>query len=100
MGKARNAYRVEVAKPEGEITRGRHRRRWECSIQRDLKEIGWKGVDWIDLGQEAGCCEHGTMNHWGGGGAGFLDKLRNFRPFKRDSDPYSLVSKSVSHLVK
>ena len=56
MGKARNAYRVEVAKPEGEITRGRHRRRWECSIQRDLKEIGWKGVDWIDLAQDTDKC--------------------------------------------
>ena len=51
-GKARNAYRVSVAKTEGKIQRERPRRRWECSIKRDLEEIGWKGVDWIDLAQD------------------------------------------------
>ena len=27
------------------------RRRWKDNIKMHLKEIGWKGVDWIDLVQ-------------------------------------------------
>ena len=67
-GERTGAYRVLVGKYEGK--RPLERRKMEDDIKMDLKEIGWKGVDWIDLGQEAGCCEHGTMNHWGGGGGG------------------------------
>jgi hypothetical protein len=28
---------------------GRPRHRWEDNIKKDLKEAGWRGVDWIDL---------------------------------------------------
>jgi hypothetical protein len=34
-----------VGKPEGKRPLGRPRRRW------DLREIGWDGIDWIDLAQ-------------------------------------------------
>jgi hypothetical protein len=27
----------------------RPRRRWEDNIRMDLREIGWGGMDWIDL---------------------------------------------------
>jgi hypothetical protein len=26
----------------------------------DLQEVGWGGVDWIDVGQVAGACECGN----------------------------------------
>jgi hypothetical protein len=28
---------------------GRPNHRWEDNIEKDLKELGWEGVDWIDL---------------------------------------------------
>jgi hypothetical protein len=28
------------------------RRRWADNIQMDLREIGWNGVDWIDMSQD------------------------------------------------
>jgi hypothetical protein len=31
---------------------GRPRRRWEDNIKADLREIGWDGVDWIDVAQD------------------------------------------------
>jgi hypothetical protein len=31
---------------------GRPRRRWVDNIKMDLREIGWDGVDWIDLAQD------------------------------------------------
>jgi hypothetical protein len=34
-----------------ETTR-RPRRRWVDKIKMDLREIGWDGVDWIDLAQD------------------------------------------------
>jgi hypothetical protein len=48
----RNAYRVLVGEPEGKRPLGRPRRRWEDNIRMDLREIGWGGMDWIDLAQE------------------------------------------------
>jgi hypothetical protein len=49
MGKKRNAYRILVGKPEGNRPLGRPRCRWVNSVKKDLREIGWGGVDWIDL---------------------------------------------------
>jgi hypothetical protein len=46
-----NGYRILVKKPEGKRPLGRPRRRWEDSIRVDLREIGWSGMDWIDLAQ-------------------------------------------------
>jgi hypothetical protein len=48
----RNAYRILVGKPEGKKTLGRTRRRWVYNIKIDLREIGWDGMDWIDLAQD------------------------------------------------
>jgi hypothetical protein len=28
---------------------GRPRRRWEDNIKKTLREIGWSGMDWIDV---------------------------------------------------
>jgi hypothetical protein len=47
MGKGRDVYRVLVGKLEGRRPLGRHRRRWEDNIERDLQEVGCEGMDWI-----------------------------------------------------
>jgi hypothetical protein len=51
MGEKGNAYRILVGKPEGRIPLGRTGSRWMDNIKMDLKEIGWDGMDWIDLAQ-------------------------------------------------
>jgi hypothetical protein len=52
MGEKRNAYRILMGKPEGKRSLGRQRRRWVDNIKMDLREIGWDGVDWIDMAQD------------------------------------------------
>jgi hypothetical protein len=52
MGAKRNAYRILVGKPEGKRPLGRPRRRWVDNIKTNLREIGWDGMDWIDLAQD------------------------------------------------
>jgi hypothetical protein len=37
---------------EGKRPLGRRRRRWLDNIKMHLKEIGWGGMDWIDLAQD------------------------------------------------
>jgi hypothetical protein len=41
----------------------RPRRRWMNNIKTDLIEIGWDGVEWVNLAQNmellGGSCEHG-----------------------------------------
>jgi hypothetical protein len=51
MGEKSSLYRILVGKPEGKRPLGRTRRRWVDSIKMDFKEIGWGGMDWIDLAQ-------------------------------------------------
>jgi hypothetical protein len=48
----RNAYRILVGNSEGKRPLGRPRRRWVDDIKIDLREIGWGGMDWIDLVQD------------------------------------------------
>jgi hypothetical protein len=52
MEETRNAYRILVGKPEGRRPLGRPRRKWVDNIKLDLREIGWDGMDWIDLTQD------------------------------------------------
>jgi hypothetical protein len=52
MGETKNAYRILVGKPEGKRPLARPRRRWVDNIKIDLREIGWDGVDWVDLSQD------------------------------------------------
>jgi hypothetical protein len=52
MGEKRNAYRILVGNPEGKRPLGRPKRRWVDNIKIDLREIGWYGMDWIDLAQD------------------------------------------------
>jgi hypothetical protein len=41
-----------VGKPEGKRLLGRLRRRWLDNIKMYLREIGWDGMDWIDLTED------------------------------------------------
>jgi hypothetical protein len=52
LGETRNAYRILVGKPERKRQVGRARRRWVDSIKMDLAEIGWDGMDWIELAHD------------------------------------------------
>jgi hypothetical protein len=52
MEKKRNAYRTSVGKPEGKRPLGKTRRRWVVNVDMDLREIGWDGMDWIDVAQD------------------------------------------------
>jgi hypothetical protein len=49
-GEKRNAYRILVGNPEGKRPLGRPRRRWVDNIW--ILEIGWHGIDWIDMAQD------------------------------------------------
>jgi hypothetical protein len=51
-GEKRNAYRILVGNPERKRPVGRPRRRWVDNIKIDLREIGWDGMNWIDLTQD------------------------------------------------
>ena len=51
-GKWRGVYRVLVRKPEGKGPLGKSRRKWEYNIKIKLQEVGWGGMDWIDLASD------------------------------------------------
>jgi len=44
-GEMRNAYKILVAKPEGNRTLRRPKHIWEDNIKMDIKEIGYESVD-------------------------------------------------------
>jgi transposase len=54
MGEKRNACRILVGKPEEKRSQGKPRRRWVDNIKIGLREIGWDGMDWIDVAQDRG----------------------------------------------
>jgi hypothetical protein len=56
-----------VGKPEGKRPLGRPRRRCVDNIKIDLREIGWAGMDWIDLAQ--------CRDQW----RGLVNTVMNFR---------------------
>jgi hypothetical protein len=56
MWEKRNAYRILVGNPKGKRPLGSPRRRRVDNIKIELREIGWDGVDWVDLAQD--------RDHW------------------------------------
>jgi len=52
MGERRWAYRVLVGRHEGKRSLGRPRRRWEDNIKMDLQDVGYGGMDRIELAQD------------------------------------------------
>jgi hypothetical protein len=51
-GDRRGAYTVLVGRPKGMRPLGRPTPRWEDNTQMNLQEVGWGGMDWIDLAQD------------------------------------------------
>jgi hypothetical protein len=52
VGARKNVHRILLRKCKGKIPLGRTKRRWEDDIKIDLKEVGWEGVNWINLAQD------------------------------------------------
>jgi hypothetical protein len=48
----RGIHRILVGKSEGKRPLGRLRRRLVDNIKMDLREIGWDGMDWMDMAQD------------------------------------------------
>jgi hypothetical protein len=62
MGEKRNAYRILVGNPEGKRPLS-----WWIILKFILKEIGWGGMDWIDVVQDRDQCSilvNTVMNLW------------------------------------
>jgi hypothetical protein len=53
-GEKGNTYRILVEKSEGQRALERPRCRWEDKTKMDFREIGWGGMDWINLAQDRG----------------------------------------------
>jgi hypothetical protein len=45
-------HNILVGEPDGERLLGRPIRRWVDNIKMNLREIGWDGIDWIQLAHE------------------------------------------------
>ena len=50
-GEKKNIYRIFAGEPERNTSFEAPRHRWEDAIKTELKEVGWKGVDWISLAE-------------------------------------------------
>ena len=48
-GEGRGVYRDLVGKPGRKRRLGRSRRRWEDNIKMDIQEVGYGGMDWIEM---------------------------------------------------
>jgi hypothetical protein len=48
----KNAYRGLVGEPQGKRPLEKPKRRWNCNIKMDVKEIGCEGGDWIHVAQD------------------------------------------------
>jgi hypothetical protein len=55
-GERRGAYRVLVENSEEKRPLGRPRRTWEDNIKKDLREVEWGDIDWIDMAQDRDRC--------------------------------------------
>jgi hypothetical protein len=51
-GDRRGTDKLLVGRPEGKRPCGRPRCRWEDNIKMNLQQVGWEGLDWIDLAQD------------------------------------------------
>jgi hypothetical protein len=79
-----------VGKPEGRRPLGRPRHRCVDNIKIDVREIGWDGMDWIDLAEDRDqwrACEHsneplGSIKCWE-----VLEWLHNRQLLKKGSAP-------------
>jgi len=47
-----DVYRVLVGKPERKKPLGRPRRKWKDNIEMNLQEVGYGGMNWVDVAQD------------------------------------------------
>jgi hypothetical protein len=66
-GERRGVYRALMGQPEGRRPLERPRLRWEDNIKMDFREVGWEGIDWINLAQDRHRCR------------ALVNKVMNFR---------------------
>jgi hypothetical protein len=52
MWEKRNTYRILLGKPDRKRSQERSKRRWVDNIKMILRNIGWDGVDWINMAQD------------------------------------------------
>jgi hypothetical protein len=52
MGTIRIVYKILVGKSEGKKPLGRPECIWEDNIRMDFWVTGWRGVDWMHIGQD------------------------------------------------
>jgi hypothetical protein len=84
MWEKRNECRILVGKPEEKRPLGRPRPRWVDNIRMDLGEVGWDGVDWMDVALDRGQWRAlvNTVICWE-----VLEWLHNWRLLKKGSAP-------------
>jgi hypothetical protein len=82
-----------VGKPEGKRPLGRPRHRWVDNIKIDLREIGWDGMDWIDLAQDGDQCKAFVASIKCGEE---FEYLHNWQLLKKGSQLHEVVSWYVS----
>jgi len=49
QGESRGVYRIFLGKSEGKKANGRPRHRWENYNKMDLQEVGYEGMNCIDM---------------------------------------------------
>jgi hypothetical protein len=57
MGAEECLYTILVGKPEGKRSLGKPTCRWVDNIKMNLTDIGWGGMEWIELAQDRGQCK-------------------------------------------
>jgi hypothetical protein len=85
----RNVCRILVGKPEGKKPLGRPKCRWVNNIKIDLREMGWDGIDWIDLGEDRDKWRVlvNTVHRGSIKSCEFLEWLHNWQLLKKGSAP-------------
>ena len=48
----RGVYRVLEGEPEGKRPLGKPRRKWVDNIKKDLQDVGYGSMDWMDVAQD------------------------------------------------
>ena len=48
----RGVYRVLEGEPEGKRPLGKPRRKWGDNIKKDLQDVGYGSMDWMDVAQD------------------------------------------------